>query len=107
MINLVVQGVSSQLQEETKQVAAWGEVCVLVSLGSECPSWTGRGHSYPLCRERPEALGHIVKYHSWDSSSRPIPGLIPVSACMLVSYFVFLFLAAQCFLWGLSSPTRD
>ena len=43
MINLVVQGVSSQLQEETKQVAAWGEVCVLVSLGSECPSWTGRG----------------------------------------------------------------
>lgn len=43
MISLVAQGVSSQSQEETKQVAAWGEVCVLVSLGSECSSWTGRG----------------------------------------------------------------
>ena len=65
MINGVVQGVSSQSQEETKQVAAWGKVCVLVPLGSECPLPDQQGPLLsPLCRERAEAPGHTVKWPS-------------------------------------------
>lgn len=55
VISGVPQGLISPSQEETKEVAAWGKMCVPVPFGFECPhpaSWDlAVGLSFPQVAE--------------------------------------------------------